>query len=101
MNEPFNDKIDFNKNLKKNKPEPKTIELKNGDVVVVFDDKIKFPGYPTHFLTRLKIESKGKILEDNIEFFKNYDLKKIKDIKIELESDSKENKVIKKLYIIE
>ena len=102
MNEPFNDKIDFNKNLKKNKPEPKTIELKNGDVVVVFDgDKIKFPGYPTHFLNRLKIESKGKILENNIEFFKNYDLKKIKDIKIELESDSKESKVIKKLYIIE
>lgn len=102
MNEPFNDKIDFNKNLKKNKPEPKTITLKNGDVVVVFDgDKIKFPGYPTHFLNRLKIESKGKILEDNIEFFKNYDLKKIKDIKIELESDSKESKVIKKLYIIE
>jgi hypothetical protein len=101
MNEPFNDKIDFNKNLKKNKPEPKTIELKNGDVVVVFDDKIKFPGYPTHFLNRLKIESKGKILEDNIEFFKNYDLKKIKDIKIELDSDSKENKVIRKLYIIE
>jgi hypothetical protein len=84
------------------KPEPKTIELKNGVVVVVFDgDKIKFPGYPTHFLNRLKIESKGKILEDNIEFFKNYDLKKIKDIKIELESDSKESKVIKKLYIIE
>jgi hypothetical protein len=84
------------------KPEPKTIELKNGDVVVVFDvDKIKLPGYPTHFLNRLKIELKGKILENNIEFFKNYDLKKIKDIKIELESDSKESKVIKKLYIIE
>jgi len=71
-------------------------------VVVVFDgDKIKFPGYPTHFLNRLKIESKGKILEDNIDFFKNYDLKKIKDIRIELESDSKESKVIRKLYIIE
>lgn len=93
---------DTNSNLRKEKPEPKTIELKNGDIVVVFDgDKIKFPGYPTHFLNRLKIESKGKILEDNIEFFKNYDLKKIKDIKIELESDSKESKVIKKLYIIE
>jgi hypothetical protein len=93
---------DTNSNLRKDKPEPKTIELKNGDVVVVFDgDKIKFPGYPTHFLNRLKIESKGKILENNIEFFKNYDLKKIKDIKIELESDSKESKVIKKLYIIE
>jgi hypothetical protein len=93
---------DTNSNLRKEKTEPKTIELKNGDVVVVFDgDKIKFPGYPTHFLNRLKIESKGKILEDNIEFFKNYDLKKIKDIKIELESDSKESKVIKKLYIIE
>lgn len=93
---------DTNSNLRKEKPEPKTITLKNGDVVVVFDgDKIKFPGYPTHFLNRLKIESKGKILEDNIEFFKNYDLKKIKDIKIELDSDSKENKTIKKLFIIE
>lgn len=99
--------LENNKKIKlkvttQDKPEPKTIELKNGDIVVVFDvDKIKFPGYPTHFLNRLKIESKGKILEDNIEFFKNYDLKKIKDIKIELESDSKESKVIKKLYIIE
>jgi hypothetical protein len=93
---------DTNSNLRKDKSEPKTIELKNGDVVVVFDgDKIKFPGYPTHFLNRLKIELKGKILEDNIEFFKNYDLKKIKDIRIELESDSKESKVIRKLYIIE
>ena len=101
------DILENNKKIKlkvtsQEKPEPKTIELKNGDVVVVFDgDKIKFPGYPTHFLNRLKIESKGKILEDNIEFFKNYDLKKIKDIRIELESDSKESKVIRKLYIIE
>jgi hypothetical protein len=99
--------LENNKKIKlkvtpQDKPEPKTIELKNGDVVVVFDgDKIKFPGYPTHFLNRLKIELKGKILEDNIEFFKNYDLKKIKDIRIELESDSKESKVIRKLYIIE
>lgn len=83
------------------KPKPKSIELKNGDVVVVFEgDRIKFPGYPTHYLNQLKLEFQGKILEDNIDFFKNYELEKIKDIKIiEDESTSKEKKRIKKIII--
>jgi beta-lactamase regulating signal transducer with metallopeptidase domain len=83
------------------KPKPKSIELKNGDVVVVFEgDRIKFPGYPTHYLNQLKLEFQGKILEDNIDFFKNYELEKIKDIKIiEDESTPKEKKRIKKIII--
>ncbi|TAF10800.1 MAG: M56 family metallopeptidase [Flavobacteriia bacterium] len=83
------------------KPKPKSIELKNGDVVVVFEgDRIKFPGYPTHYLNQLKLEFQGKILEDNIDFFKNYELEKIKDIKIiEDESSPKEKKRIKKIII--
>ena len=80
---------------------PKTIELKSGDVVVVLEgDRIKFPGYPTHYLNQLKFEFQGKILEDNIDFFKNYELEKIKDIKIiEDESSPKEKKKIKKIII--
>lgn len=83
------------------KPKPKSIELKSGDVVIVFEgDKIKFPGYPTHYLNQLKLEFQGKILEDNIDFFKNYELEKIKDIKIiEDESSPKEKKRIKKIII--
>ena len=83
------------------KPKPKTIEIKNGDVVVIFDgDKIKFPGYPTQYLNQLKLEFQGKILEDNIDFFKNYELQKIKDIKIiEEELSPKEKKIIKKIII--
>lgn len=83
------------------KSKPKSIELKNGDVVVVLEgDRIKFPGYPTHYLNQLKLEFQGKILEDNIDFFKNYELEKIKDIKIiEDESSPKEKKRIKKIII--
>jgi len=90
-------------NLKKKseKPKPKTIELKNGDVVVILDgDKIKFPGYPTYYLNQLKLELQGKILEDNIDFFKNYEFEKIKDlIIIEDGMSSKERKRIKKIII--
>lgn len=87
--------------FKTSKPKPKTIEIKNGDVVVIFDgDKIKFPGYPTQYLNQLKLEFQGKILEDNIDFFKNYELQKIKDIKIiEEELSPKEKKIIKKIII--
>lgn len=87
--------------LNNNSAKPKTIELKNGDVVVVFEgNRIKFPGYPTHYLNQLKLEFQGKILEDNIDFFKNYELEKIKDIKIiEDESSPKEKKRIKKIII--
>lgn len=83
------------------KPKPKTIELKNGDVVVILDgDKIKFPGYPTYYLNQLKLEWQGKILEDNIDFFKNYEFEKIKDlIIIEDGMSSKEKKRIKKIII--
>ena len=83
------------------KPKPKTIELKNGDVVVILDgDKIKFPGYPTYYLNQLKLELQGKILEDNIDFFKNYEFEKIKDlIIIEDGMSSKEKKRIKKIII--
>lgn len=83
------------------KPKPKTIEIKNGDVVVIFDgDKIKFSGYPTQYLNQLKLEFQGKILEDNIDFFNNYELQKIKDIKIiEEELSPKEKKIIKKIII--
>jgi hypothetical protein len=90
-------------NLKKKseKPKPKTIVLKNGDVVVVFDgDKIKFPGHPMQYLNQLKLEWQGKILEDNIDFFKNYEFEKIKDlIIIEDEISPKEKKRIKKIII--
>ena len=56
--------------LNNNSAKPKTIELKSGDVVVVLEgDRIKFPGYPTHYLNQLKLEFQGKILEDNIDFF--------------------------------
>ncbi|MCK6607879.1 MAG: hypothetical protein L6Q46_06180 [Flavobacterium sp.] len=83
------------------KPKPRIITIKNGDDVVVFDgDKIKFPGYPTHYLNQLKLELKGKILEDNIDFIKNYDFEKIKDlIIIEDEMSPKEKKRIKKIII--
>jgi len=83
------------------KPKPRVITIKNGDDVVVFDgDKIKFPGYPTHYLNQLKLELKGKILEDNIDFFKNYEFEKIKDlIIIEDEMSPKEKKRIKKIII--
>jgi beta-lactamase regulating signal transducer with metallopeptidase domain len=83
------------------KPKPKSIELKSGDVVVILEgDRIKFPGYPTHYLNQLKLEFQGKILEDNIDFFKNYELEKIKDLKI-IEDDlsPKEKKRIKKIII--
>jgi hypothetical protein len=83
------------------KPKPKSIELKSGDVVVILEgDRIKFPGYPTHYLNQLKFEFQGKILEDNIDFFKNYELEKIKDLKI-IEDDlsPKEKKRIKKIII--
>ncbi len=80
---------------------PKSIELKSGDVVIILDgDKIKFPGYPTHYLNQLKLEFQGKILEDNIDFFKNYELEKIKDLKIvDDEMSPKEKKRIKKIII--
>ncbi|TXI63417.1 MAG: M56 family peptidase [Flavobacterium sp.] len=83
------------------KTKPRFITLKNGDNVVVVDgDKIKFPGYPTHYLNQLKLELKGKILEDNIDFIKNYDFEKIKDlIIIEDEMSPKEKKRIKKIII--
>lgn len=90
--------------ISKNNPDktkPRFITLKNGDNVVVVDgDKIKFPGYPTHYLNQLKLELKGKILEDNIDFLKNYDFEKIKDlIIIEDEMSPKEKKRIKKIII--
>ena len=83
------------------KPKPKTIELKNGDVVVVIDgDKIKFPGQPMLYLNQLKLEWQGKILKDNIDFFKNYEFEKIKDlIIVEDEISTKEKKRIKKIII--
>ncbi|CAM3913257.1 M56 family metallopeptidase [Flavobacterium cucumis] len=89
------------KKISSDKPKPRVITIKNGDNVVVFDgDKIKFPGYPTHFLNQLKLELKGKILEDNIDFFKNYEFEKIKDlIIIEDETSPKEKKKIKKIII--
>ena len=90
-------------NLKNNseKQKPRTIELKSGDVVVILEgDRIKFPGYPTQYLNQLKLEFKGKILEDNIDFFKNYEFEKIKDlIIIEDEMSPKEKKRIKKIII--
>ncbi len=92
---------DLMEKLKNNSAKPKSIELKSGDVVIVFEgDKIKFPGYPTQYLNQLKLEFQGKILEDNIDFFKNYELEKIKDIKI-IEDDlsPKEKKRIKKIII--
>ena len=89
------------KKISNDKPKPRVITIKNGDDVVVFDgDKIKFPGYPTHYLNQLKLELKGKILEDNIDFFKNYEFEKIKDlIIIEDEMSPKEKKRIKKIII--
>jgi hypothetical protein len=89
------------KKISSDKPKPRVITIKNGDDVVVFDgDKIKFPGYPTHYLNQLKLELKGKILEDNIDFFKNYEFEKIKDlIIIEDEMSPKEKKRIKKIII--
>lgn len=89
------------KKISSDKPKPRVITIKNGDDVVVFDgDKIKFPGYPTHYLNQLKLELKGKILEDNIDFFKNYEFEKIKDlIIIEDETSPKEKKRIKKIII--
>ncbi len=46
------------------------------------------------------MELKGKILEDNIDFFKNYEFEKIKDlIIIEDEMSPKEKKRIKKIII--
>lgn len=89
------------KKISNDKPKPIVITIKNGDDVVVFDgDKIKFPGYPTHYLNQLKLELKGKILEDNIDFFKNYEFEKIKDlIIIEDEMSPKEKKRIKKIII--
>ncbi|MCL9770086.1 M56 family metallopeptidase [Flavobacterium sp. HXWNR69] len=89
------------KKISSDKPKPRVITIKNGDDVVVFDgDKIKFPGYPTHYLKQLKLELKGKILEDNIDFFKNYEFEKIKDlIIIEDEMSPKEKKRIKKIII--
>jgi beta-lactamase regulating signal transducer with metallopeptidase domain len=83
------------------KPKPKTIELKNGAVVVVIDgDKIKFPGQPMLYLNQLKLEWQGKILKDNIDFFKNYEFEKIKDlIIVEDEMSTKEKKRIKKIII--
>ncbi len=92
---------DLMEKLKNNSAKPKTIELKSGDVVVILEgDRIKFPGYPTQYLNQLKLEFQGKILEDNIDFFKNYELEKIKDIKI-IEDDlsPKEKKRIKKIII--
>lgn len=92
---------DYSEKNNSEKPKPKTIELKNGDVVVILDgDKIKFPGYPTYYLNQLKLELQGKILEDNIDFFKNYEFEKIKDlIIIEDGMSSKEKKRIKKIII--
>lgn len=89
------------KKISSDKPKPRVITIKNGDDVIVFDgDKIKFPGYPTHYLNQLKLELKGKILEDNIDFFKNYEFEKIKDlIIIEDEMSPKEKKRIKKIII--
>jgi beta-lactamase regulating signal transducer with metallopeptidase domain len=89
------------KKISSDKPKPRVITIKNGDDVVVFDgNKIKFPGYPTHYLNQLKLELKGKILEDNIDFFKNYEFEKIKDlIIIEDETSPKEKKRIKKIII--
>jgi hypothetical protein len=83
------------------KPKPKTIKLKNGAVVVVIDgDKIKFPGQPMLYLNQLKLEWQGKILKDNIDFFKNYEFEKIKDlIIVEDEMSTKEKKRIKKIII--
>ena len=92
---------DLMEKLKNNSAKPKTIELKSGDVVVILEgDRIKFPGYPTQYLNQLKLEFQGKILEDNIDFFKNYELEKIKDLKI-IEDDlsPKEKKRIKKIII--
>jgi beta-lactamase regulating signal transducer with metallopeptidase domain len=93
--------FEFKKNITTEKPKPKTIELKNGDVVVVIDgDKIKFPGQPMLYLNQLKLEWQGKILKDNIDFFKNYEFEKIKDlIIVEDEMSTKEKKRIKKIII--
>ena len=69
-------------------------------MVILDGDKIKFPGYPTYYLNQLKLELQGKILEDNIDFFKNYEFEKIKDlIIIEDGMSSKEKKRIKKIII--
>ena len=93
--------FEFQKTNSNDKPKPRIITIKNGDDVVVFDgDRIKFPGYPTQYLNQLKLEFKGKILEDNIDFFKNYEFEKIKDlIIIEDEMSPKEKKRIKKIII--
>lgn len=89
------------KKISSDKAKPRVITIKNGDDIVLLDgDKIKFPGYPTHYLNQLKLELKGKILEDNIDFFKNYEFEKIKDlIIIEDETSPKEKKRIKKIII--
>ena len=63
-------------------------------------DKIKFPGQPMLYLNQLKLEWQGKILKDNIDFFKNYEFEKIKDlIIVEDEMSTKEKKRIKKIII--
>lgn len=93
--------FEFQKTNSNDKPKPRVITIKNGDVVVILEgDRIKFPGYPTQYLNQLKLEFKGKILEDNIDFFKNYEFEKIKDlIIIEDEMSPKEKKRIKKIII--
>ncbi len=93
--------FEFQKTNSNDKPKPRVITIKNGDDVVVFDgDKIKFPGYPTHFLNRLKVEINGKIISDNVDFFKNFEIEKIKDLII-IEEDASPNdmKRIKKIII--
>jgi hypothetical protein len=52
------------------------------------------------YLNQLKLEWQGKILKDNIDFFKNYEFEKIKDlIIVEDEMSTKEKKRIKKIII--
>ena len=56
--------------------------------------------YLKQYLSQLKLEFKGNILEDSIDFFKNYEFEKIKDlIIIEDEMSPKEKKRIKTIII--
>ena len=42
----------------------KLIELENGDGIVLFKDRIKFPGYPTHKIDEILFEFNGNKISD-------------------------------------
>ena len=81
------DIIEINTDEPKSNQAPIKLELTNGDVVIIYNNMIKVPGYPSLSLDKINIKLDNNSIVNNILFFEKINPKSIQ--KIEINDDMK------------